>query len=184
MCHWCFTHCWTKVERGGRKELLLPQLTPTALPGFANDQPHLHRHAFVIHVMHNGKEKMHSCLVSWGLTFPFNISCYLTGTAALPWLLRCAVHCRGDGQSCLRINTIKNTSDLQSLHLELNPNLPIVQGCSDQRFWFRHVSGDLRNLFTLWREKQEAETISAPGAFPPAELAWSGRDYFDCRHKQ
>lgn len=125
----------------------------------------LHRRSSVTHVTQDGKENLPSC---WAgrVHPPLSVVCWLTGTAAL---LHTWSQQEGE-QNFLRINSIKNTSELKFLHSKLNPYLPKVQGCSGLRLSFSHVSGDLRNPFTLQREKQEAETVSPPGPF--LQLSW------------
>lgn len=165
MCYGYFTHSWEGEEQ---KSSSFPSLPPECTQGLPTTDLPLHRHTFVIHLTHDGKENLPSCWAGWDSP---SLWTRYGGWQGLQHSCRPPVEqCRRIKQSFLRMNGIKNTSEPKFMQPKLNPNLPKVQGCSGLRFSFSHVSGDLRNPFTLQREKQEAETVSPPGPF--LQLSW------------
>lgn len=145
MCYGCFTHSWE---------------------GFAKDRPSLTQAFFCNSCNTRWQRKPAQLLAGW-VHPPLSVMCWLTGTAAL---LHTCCGARQEGeQNFLRINSIKNMSELKFLHSKLNLNLPKVQGCSGLRLSFSRVSGDLRNLIDSAKRKTGSRDCVTPGAFPPAE---------------
>lgn len=165
----CVTDVSPIAGKGRHKRAALSPAYLQSVTGVCQRQTSLTQAQFCSSYNTRWRRKAAQLLGRLGFILPLNAACWLTGTAALLQALCGAL--QEHEQSFLRRNSIKNTSDLKSLHPRLNTNLPKVQGCSDLRF----MSLETLEIHLLCAEKNRKQRpCNPPGPF--LRLSWLVRE--------